>query len=307
VKTIPNHITSCSKFQKCEIEPWHIINTPKTKQNDFYERLINRSPYWQKIEKKEDPLVFINSIHINQLDSNHKLYEISINYFIENDLISYNKKIYNDKIFWDYNFKGSHGELRLSEFKKLLKKYEIKEIKEVKKDMNNIEQLNIIKKEIRKEKELIEKIKNKRKEKIKESNFRNLLDEKWHDFLNKRKWKFDTHHITFLDFLEDNNINKNIIKTIRKFKYKKKEGYNDASRYLYELVDNYSNEEWKKFEKLLEIIEEYYPKFQLYEAKKELCYYTDCYKKLATEKFCNKCSSNNPLEAIFCNMCGNKL
>ena len=129
VKTIPNHITSCSKFQKCEIEPWHIINTPKTKQNDFYERLINRSPYWQKIEKKEDPLVFINSIHINQLDSNHKLYEISINYFIENDLISYNKKIYNDKIFWDYNFKGSHGELRLSEFKKLLKKYEIKEIK----------------------------------------------------------------------------------------------------------------------------------------------------------------------------------
>jgi len=30
-------------------------------------------------------------------------------------------------------------------------------------------------------------------------------------------------------------------------------------------------------------------------------------KEYKTQGICNKCSSNNPLEAIFCNMCGNKL
>ena len=120
------NIKLCSKFEKYKIEPWYVINTPKTKQNDFYERLINRSPYWQKIEKKEDPLVFINKIYIERVDTQHKINKINIDYQVENNSCIYYREIYiNDEDYFNYNFKALQH-IRLSEFKKLLEKYEVK-------------------------------------------------------------------------------------------------------------------------------------------------------------------------------------
>lgn len=153
------------------------------------------------------------------------------------------------------------------------------------------------KEEIQKVKKLIYKEKEKRKKRIRESYFEKAFKYKYE---NDKKWRIKKEVFNFLKTVE--KINKETLKKIKKFRIRTNE-YVHLEIFKVAL----SKKEWYNFEEILCIIDEYYPKFELYKEKKELCRLTDCYKKLATEKVCSECGSTNPIKAIYCNQCGAKI
>ena len=139
----------------------------------------------------------------------------------------------------------------------------------------------------------IENLKEKREERINDSKIEKLLIDKG---TTKYKYKFIKK---FIKYIEEQPITKDIKKRIKKFIIPK----NKWQKYL----RNLDREKWDSFLDILTIVENYYEKYILYTNKQKLCYYTDCYKELATERTCYSCKTVNPIKAIFCNSCGKRL
>ena len=201
-------------------------------------------------------------------------------------MISYNKKIYNDKTFWDYNFKGSHGELRLSEFKKLLKKYEIKEIKEVKKDMNNIELL----------KNKIGKIKRDREVFIKE-----MIQIYKQDPLIVLFQRIERDFLNYIKKIT--NISKKQIKIMKRLLFSSEKIYY-RKNYDNEVdIIMYPSEKWNEIKDVLVLVKNFIPDFIQNHYKNELIKLNDPGKII----ICEKCGTENKTEANYCNNCGKEL
>lgn len=153
-----------------------------------------------------------------------------------------------------------------------------------------------IEQEIKKVQELIKKVKKERRRKIDTSYFHEAIIE------NYCKCKFNKEFIeTLKNEVVLGNLDKNTYKKIKKFKIK-----HIYSITVDELLKS-TKKEWNEFLKILDVVNNYWNEFILSKEKKKLCHYTDCYKEMAIEKFCKKCASSNPIEAIYCNHCGEKL
>ena len=150
-----------------------------------------------------------------------------------------------------------------------------------------------IKHKIEKTRQLIRDTKKEREKRILLSNIITLL-------VDKEKY---TCKKDFIDYLEKEKIDKTLLKLVKKTTLKSTDDPFGSKCYVWE---NFSKDKWAIFSKLLVIAETYATPYELYKQQHELCYYTDCYKKLTTEKTCLDCLSINPVEGIYCNQCGEK-
>lgn len=165
---------------------------------------------------------------------------------------------------------------------------------------NDMSEKEKVEKEIEKVKELIEKVKEERKKTIENSYFKKAITEHSKEYGWVCKFNKDFIHILKNEMILS-NLDKKIYKKLKNFKYR-----TSYSRIVSKIIE-YKKEEWKEFLEILEVVNKYWNNFILSKEKKELCRYTDCYKELATEKFCEKCASSNPIEAVYCNHCGEQL
>ena len=142
-------------------------------------------------------------------------------------------------------------------------------------------------------KKLIEDVKEERSVRIKGSCLRSIVN----DYGSFYGYKQRINN-KFITFLKEENANKRLLKWVKKFKFSTK--YN---KICVEFV-KYSSDEWKVFSERLSLLDLYYSKYTLDVVKKELCHYTDCYKKMKSDNVCKRCKSVNVLEASYCNQCG---
>lgn len=187
--------------------------------------------------------------------------------------------------------------------------------------MNEIEQeIEKKQKKIEKVKKLIENEEKKRNERIEE--IQELIKKENLSHKNGNMW-VSREFIDYIIEKEDLCIKKKKKRSKSKFKdiciilnslslkikeygYNIEYGKNPFDFKSKELIKT-SRDDWNKIEEAFLLIEKYADEYILNTYQKKLCFLTDCYKKLATEKFCKKCASSNPIEAIYCNHCGEKL
>lgn len=139
---------------------------------------------------------------------------------------------------------------------------------------------------------LIDDLTRKRRKVINESCFYNIVHDCGNVTFKQKIMK------PFIRFLKEEHVDKSLLKYVKSFKYRGT--YNELINKLVKCSSN----EWKVFSTKIFLLDKYYSKYKLDEAKTELCHYTDCYKKLKTEIQCRACLSINPLEARYCNNCG---
>lgn len=188
-------------------------------------------------------------------------------------------------------------------------------------DMSKIEQeIEKKQKKIEKVKKLIENEEKKRNERIEE--IQELIKKENLSHKNGNVW-VSREFIDYIIEKEDLCIKKKKKRSKSKFKdiciildslslkikeygYNIEYGKNPFDFKSKELIKT-SRDDWNKIEEAFLLIEKHADEYILNTYQKKLCFLTDCYKKLATEKFCKKCASSNPIEAIYCNHCGEKL
>jgi len=158
--------------------------------------------------------------------------------------------------------------------------------------MEEISEKEQIKSEIKRVEDEINKMKIERYNRISKTGFNDLI---YDTNYGNIKFKSD-----FKQYIKE--ADKKLYKKIKKFKFK---CWATGST-LREKLSKLEKDDWDKFSQILKIVEDYNSKFKLHKSKKKLCYYTDCYNKLATEKTCVECGSVNDIRAMFCNQCGFK-